>query len=434
MCYNVINVFKKERCKLDIKALFDDGIFTAIGKENEVTTSFGGINSRPTYVFFQNIDINGGALTKSGAEKIAKLYDLATETGSPIIGIYNSNGAYVDGTASTLKAYGDIMAKVSRISGVVPQISIITGVCAGSAALLATSADFVIMTEKAEFYLTPVFDDAKGGKAETALKNGSVSAVVKNDEEAFALAKKLLENLPQNNLDKSPLTTCISENAFDGNDLIKSVSDPESVFEINTGYGDNATTSFARINGEVTGIININGELCSQVCKKISRFVRTSDAFSIPIITLINTKGFPKDINAEISGSIKTMAVLANSYSEATTAKIAVVTEKAIGAGFTALTNTSDFTVAFENAIISPLESETYVEFLKRDELKTKSKDELIREYETTLASAESALEQGVVDIVTKPENLRETLSNLLVLLESKREQKLPKKHNILPL
>jgi acetyl-CoA carboxylase carboxyltransferase component len=417
-----------------LKELFDNGLYTAIGKEDEVTVAFGHINSRPAYGFKQNIEFNKGALSKQGAEKIAKLYDLAVKTGYPVIGIFNSNGAYVSGDASTLKAYADILRKVSKISGVVPQISVITGLCAGSAALLACSADFVVMSEKAEFYLTPVFDNTKGGKAQTALKNGSISAIAESDAEAFNLARKILDRLPLNNLDKQLPSPCETIPDFDEKDLTKSISDPTSQLEINPVYGTVAKTSFARIDGENVGVISINGELCSQVCRKISRFVRLLDAFNIPIITLIDTDGFPRDVEAEISGSIKDMAVLANSYSEATTAKIAVVTGKAIGAGFTALTNTSDFTLAFPSAIISPLQPETYVEFLKREELKTENKNDLILEYISTLASADSALKQGVVDIIVEPSELRVKLSQILSFTEGKREHKLPKKHNNLPL
>ncbi|GHU55139.1 methylmalonyl-CoA carboxyltransferase [Clostridia bacterium] len=418
---------------MNIDTLFDNGTYTVLGKENEVITAFGHINCRAAYVFAQNREVNKAALTKHGAEKIANIYDLAVKTGAPVIGVYDSDGAYVDGSAVTLKAYGILLGKVAKISGVVPQISVITGVCAGSAALLAQSADFVIMAKNAEFYHTPVFDNEKGGKASTALENGSISAVAPDESEAFYLTRKILDRLPQNNLDKQFPNPCETLTDFDQKDLVKSIADPASILELNIGYGKKATTSLVRIDGENVGLINVDGALCTQVCKKISRFVRTLDAFNIPLITLINTSGFSRDVNAEISGSIKTMAALANSYSEATTAKIAVVVGQGIGAAFTALTNTSDFTVAFEDAVISPLSSETYVEFLKREELKTSSKSDLILEYESTLASANSALLQGVVDIVIQPEDLRENLENLLFILESKREQKLPKKHSNLP-
>lgn len=428
-----------------LSALFDDGLYTEINervkeKESETTvvTAYGYVNAKMVYAFSQeNLSVGLG---EKGAAKIAKIYEIAAKTGNPIVGIFNSNGAYVDGSMDSVLAYGKILKETSVISGVVPQISVIVGPCIGTAAIVANSADIVIMTKNAEFYYSPVFDEKEkkgAGTAQTAYKNGTVAIVADDEESALSEVRQILDCLPQNNLDSALFKNIGETPAFDAKNILGSIADTDSVLKLYDGYGKNASTALARIDGETVGIIDVKGALCSHVSKKISRFVRLMDAFNIPIITLIDTEGFPNDINAEIGGALKTMTVLSNSYSEATTAKISVITGNAIGAGFTALTNTADFIYAWENAVITPVKPDTFVEFSKKEELKFAldvkvSRQELAFEYAKN--STLSAAQHGAVDSLIAPEDTRPVIINALAVLEGKREHKLPKKHNNLPI
>lgn len=429
---------------LRLSALFDDGIYTEINariteKESETTvvTAYGYVGSRMVYAFAQE---NTDGLGEKGAAKIAKVYALAAKTGNPVVGIFDSNGAYVDGSMDSVLSYGRILKETAVISGVVPQISVIVGPCIGTAALVANSADIVIAVKNTEFYYSPVFDEKvkKGaGTAETAYKNGTVAIIADNEKSAFKSVRQVLDHLPQNNLESVLFQTPGEISAFDSKNIMGSVADTDSILTLYGDYGKKATTALARVDGETVGIISVNGALCSHVAKKISRFVRMLDAFNIPIVTLIDTEGFPSDIDAEIGGALKSMTVLANSYSEATTAKISVITGNAFGAGFTALTNTSDFIFAWENAVITPVKPETYVEFAQKEELKFAldikvKRAELALEY--ARKSTLSAAQHGAVDSLIPPEGTRAAIIDALAVLDGKREHKLPKKHNNLPI
>lgn len=431
--------------------LFDDGKYTEINsyaKENDcltgVVTAYGYVNGNAVYAFSQDKSINNGAVGPAHAAKIAKLYSLAAKTGTPVIGIHDSNGAFVNGTAESLTAYGELINAASVISGVVPQISVVAGTCAGSAALFACSSDFIIMTKDAEFFMTPAFTKENSGSASDAAANGIAAAVCDDDKAAIEKAKELINLMPVNNLAPLPMfeynepETAVSA---DFNSLINGVCDAESIIELYAEFGKASYTALATVNGATVGIAATNktsDKLTDADCSKLSRFIRTCDAFAVPVITFVDTEGF--DAADAISG-VKSMTQLANCYAEATTAKISVITGKAVGPAFIALAGkdiSSDFTYIWESACISPLAPLSAVEFLWHDKLKgtadvNAKRNELAEEYKATLASAESAAASGAVDEIISASSTREAIISALDILSSKRITKLPKKHNNIP-
>ena len=431
--------------------LFDDGKYTEINsyaKENDcltgVVTAYGYVNGNAVYAFSQDKSINNGAVGPAHAAKIAKLYSLAAKTGTPVIGIHDSNGAIVNGTAESLTAYGELINAASVISGVVPQISVVAGTCAGSAALFACSSDFIIMTKDAEFFMTPAFTKENSGSASDAAANGIAAAVCDDDKAAIEKAKELINLMPVNNLAPLPMfeynepETAVSA---DFNSLINGVCDAESIIELYAEFGKASYTALATVNGATVGIAATNktsDKLTDADCSKLSRFIRTCDAFAVPVITFVDTEGF--DAADAISG-VKSMTQLANCYAEATTAKISVITGKAVGPAFIALAGkdiSSDFTYIWESACVSPLAPLSAVEFLWHDKLKgaadvNAKRNELAEEYKATLASAESAAASGAVDEIISASSTREAIISALDILSSKRVTKLPKKHNNIP-
>lgn len=431
--------------------LFDDGKYTEINsyaKENDcltgVVTAYGYVNGNAVYAFSQDKSINNGAVGPAHAAKIAKLYSLAAKTGTPVIGIHDSNGAFVNGTAESLTAYGELINAASVISGVVPQISVVAGTCAGSAALFACSSDFIIMTKDAEFFMTPAFTKENSGSASDAAANGIAATVCDDDKAAIEKAKELINLMPVNNLAPLPMfeynepETAVSA---DFNSLINGVCDAESIIELYAEFGKASYTALATVNGATVGIAATNktsDKLTDADCSKLSRFIRTCDAFAVPVITFVDTEGF--DAADAISG-VKSMTQLANCYAEATTAKISVITGKAVGPAFIALAGkdiSSDFTYIWESACVSPLAPLSAVEFLWHDKLKgaadvNAKRNELAEEYKATLASAESAAASGAVDEIISASSTREAIISALDILSSKRVTKLPKKHNNIP-
>lgn len=434
-----------QACKR-LSMLFDEGIYNEIGsmvKEKElgsgVVTAYGYVNGNAVYAFSQDKSVNSGAVGTAHANKIAKLYELAAKTGTPIVGIHDSNGAFMDGTASSLAAYSQMLNASAIISGVVPQISIITGTCAGTAAMLACSSDFVIMTKDSEFFMAP---NSSVGSAELAAKSGIASIISENEKEAIDKARELINIMPINNLAGVPAfeftePTYTSEES-DIESVISTITDADSIIEIGENYGNAAYTALATIGGSTVAVASTNKtseKLSNNDCAKLARFMRTCDAFSIPVITFVDSEGFA---DSDVISSIKSMTTLANVYAEATTTKIAVITGKAIGPVFATLAgnnSNSDFTYAYEDAVIAPVAPSTAVEFMWHDRLKgtdnlENSRNELILEYENTLASAVNAAENNFIDEIIKPSQLRSTLVSALDILFGKRTQKLPKKHN----
>ncbi len=423
--------------------LFDDGQFTeldaAVMNGNSpagVITAYGYVDGSPVYAFSQDRAVKGGAVNSRHAAKICKVFDLSSRTGVPVVGIYDSNGAFVDDGAEAIKAYSDILLWTSNLSGVVPQISVIAGTCAGSAAMAACSADFVVITDDGELYTTP----GKDIKGEDAVANGTAALSAKDDKAAMEAVKKLIAILPANNISSAPMFE-FSETgkAASGtaDEIAMAVADSDSVIELSSGFGTSAYTAIATVGGSAVGIAATNksaDKLTSDDCSKLARFVRTCDAFSIPVLTYIDTEGFASNT------CVRDMAKVSNAYAEATTLKVSVVSGRAYGAAMAAFgAGNADVTYAYPEAVISPIAPVAAVEFLWHDKLKgaanlSEERNKLAAQYADENASAFDAASKGCVDGIISADEARGKIIAVLELMNGKRMTKrLPKKHSNMP-
>lgn len=432
-----------------LTALFDDGVFTETGSGAKsgasyagVVTAYGYINGCPAYAFSQDKTVMSGAVSMAHAAKICKVFELAAKNGVPVVGIYDSCGAFIEDGADALNAYSDILLHAGNLSGVVPMVSVISGVCAGTMALIAASADYSVMTKDAEAYITP---GQKASDAASAAKCGAVCAAAENDEEAMEKVRKYLSYMPMNNL--SPLP----EFEFDipskvsfanAADAAESIADEGTVTELCADFGTAAYTALCTVGGTSVGIAAVNktkDKLTADDCAKIARFVRICDAFGIPVVTVIDTEG------AALEGGevIRAYAKLSGAYADATCAKIALVTGKAVGASFIALAGrnaAADAVIALPEAVIAPVEPVTAAEFLYHDKLKGASdlaaeRNKLAAEYAENEASAFAAAAKGAVDDIAEASEVRARIASVLDITAGKRlNKRLPKKHSVLPL
>lgn len=412
-----------------LNALFDEGTFSPIcpftksGNDlAEAAAGFGEVNGCAVYAFAQSSDICGGAMSKAQAMKLKKLYELALKTGTPVVGIYDSIGARVDQGVEMLTAYGEILNASGKLAGIVPQISVVLGPCQGTAALLACSADFVITSEKSKLTINT---NGEGGSAAENKKHG-VSAVTAKDEfAAIEAAKNLIAMLPSNNLSEPYAADEMP--AMPQGDVISEFADGGSFIELYEGYAEGVKTGFARIQGDTVGVVETLGEVIDRkACEKIVKIVRFCDAYSIPVITLADAKGF---------GCVKAAAKLTAAYAEATTVKITVVTGNAFGAFYIAAAGTgasTDVTYALEEACVSPVAPEAGIIILAPEKLKTdaQGRKKAIEQFRAEECSAQRAAEMGYIDSVVSADELRDTLASALDMLAGKRETTLPKKHS----
>ena len=429
--------------------LFDEGKFTELdpyamsGDDlSGVITAFGYVDQNPVYAFSQDISVKKGAMTEAHAKKISKVYSLAAKTGVPVVGIYDSFGADVTDPSSALTAYGYLLSKVANLSGVVPQIAVVAGTCAGCAAMLAESADLTVITKQGELYVAPNADIKD--LAENAVKNGTACALCEDDKQACEFAGELIAKLPQNNLSPVPMYE-FEEPAFTGADnaqnTVDSIFDADSAAELYAGLGKASYTALATLGGATVGVVATNkteDKLTSADCSKIARFVRLCDSFAVPVVTFVDTQGFEANDSTEMQGAVKDMTKLASAYAEATTIKLSVVTGKAYGPAFVALAGrgaNADLVYACENAVISALDPLTAVEFMQHDQLKgasdlTAKRNELAQQYIKENASAVLAAANGCVDSVISQSAIRRTLLDSIEIMAGKRVTNLPKKHS----
>lgn len=422
-----------------ITALFDEGTFNEVDSfaksgdgSAEVVAGYGEISGSPVYAFVQNSDVDGGAMSRAQAAKIKKIYDLAVKTGSPVVGIYDSIGGRLNQGADMLAAYGEILLGNNNLSGVVPQISLVLGPCIGTSAMIAASADFVVMAEKAELTIET---SGKDGAAENAAKMGVCSILAKDDKAAMEQVRKLIAVLPSNNLSGAPVfedagnANAAILNGADAKKIIAAISDTDSFVELNGQFGTAAVAGLSLVGGATVGVVAYNGVLDADACSKAARFVRFCDAFSIPVVTLVDAKEF---------SSVREAAKLSNSYSEATTAKITVITGEAYGPVYVAVAGrgaNADYTMAWANAVVCPLAPQTAAMFLWSDRLKksgnTKdARNKLIEEYKATEATPFAAAAEGYIEDIIRPEETRVRLIANLEMLDGKRVSRLPKKHS----
>ena len=427
--------------------LFDDGSYTELERftkngdeECDIVTAYGLINGVMTFAFYGSKGVNG-AMGRVLAAKIEKVYSLAAKVGAPVVAVYNSDGAHIDEGIEAMEAYGSLMAKIASLSGVVPQISVIAGDCIGSAAVMAAMADIVIMVKDANMYVTAgsVLKNDKVGTSKLAAENGTAAIVTDTEAEAFDKVAEIITYLPQNNLSIPYAAEYVPSSAtVDSSDTVKAIEasvDAGSFCELYSEHATLAKVGFARVNGVSVGVVATNGEkLDAAAAKKMARFVRFMDAFSLPVITFVDSLGILGNEGDEISGGVKCTAQLVEAYAEATTAKISVVTGAACGASYIALASKAagiDSVFAWPNAYISALQPDTAVELLMKDGLaEGKTRDELKSEYIDGEASAFAAAEKGFVEDVINPLETAPKLATALDMLSSKRISTLDKKHS----
>lgn len=410
-------------------SLFDEGTFSQLAPftmsgDNyaEVVAGYGEVNGCEVYAFAQNSDICGGAMSKAQAAKLKKLYDLALKTGTPVVGLYDSIGARINEGIEMMTSYGEVLNYSGKLAGIVPQIAVVLGPCQGTASLLAVSADFVVMSEKGKLSINT---NGVGGSADENKKHGVSAVTAKDEAEAIEAVKNLVVMLPQNNLSDSYSMEEVP--ALADGDIITTFVDGGSFVELYSGYADNATVGFARIQGDTVGVIKTNGDVLDRkACEKCSKIVRFCDAFSIPVITLADSKGF---------ACVKSAAKLTAAFAEATTAKITVVTGDAFGAFYMAVAGTgasTDITIALDGASVSPIAPEAGIIILEPEQLKTdaEGRKKAIAEFKANECSAMRAAEKGYIDNVIAADELRNALSSAMDMLAGKRETTLPKKHS----
>ena len=412
-----------------ITEFFDADSFTeidAFAKSGEgfaeVVAGFGTVEGMPVYAFAQNSDICGGAMSKAQAAKLKKIYDLALKTGAPVVGFYDSVGGRLMQGNELLAGCGQVLNSAAAVSGAVPQISVVLGTCLGTNALNAASADFVIMSEKAQLSLDVTGENAS---AEYNAEHGIASVVAKDSAEAVAKAKELVLYLPSNNLNTAPES--FEEEPADCDCIVGSTVDGGSVYKLFDNYGKDAKVRLARLGGSVVGIVKTNGGVLScPATTKIAKFVRFCDAFSLPVVTFVNCPGFE---------SIKSATKASAAYAEATTVKISVVTGKAIGSGYVALAGTganADVVYALPDAVISPVNVEAAA-FIMAPEVMNVATDkqaEVAQKFADENLSAYNAAQNGYVDGIVEEAQLRQTLISALDMLSGKRVSTLSKKHS----
>lgn len=405
-----------------LSAFFDEGSFTELdkflsadGEVSSVVAGCGAVLGMTVYAFAQDVSVKGGAVNKSAALKIKRVYELAAKNGSPIVGFFDSKGGDINEGMAVLGDYGDIMKASAKISGVVPQVAVVTGVCAGCAAMIASMADIVIASENSELFLTAPFNNADGklagaGSAENAAKAGVVQILVKDADAAVAKARELTAMLPDNNLgvgfiDGAPDNDTAITASLKGAELAAAVVQKGTLVELGEKFGTAAFTALGSMGCDTVAVVATGkaAKLTSADCSKIARFVQFADLFSIPVVTLIDTEGFEGSSAAELSGSVRDCARLAQVYATATTVKINIVTGKAFGAAFAAF-DSADMSYAWEGAQIAPMTPEAGKVFMG---------EEL-----TTNPFAAASL--GMIDGVIDPADTRETISAALGICVSK--------------
>ncbi|MDD5897880.1 MAG: carboxyl transferase domain-containing protein [Clostridia bacterium] len=451
-----------------VEKLADAGSFVELfalvsqnGEGAGVITGYATIDQRPVYIFAQDFTVRGGAMGKAQAAKIVKLLDMALKTGAPVIALLDSAGVRIDEGAAAMSAYSEIYAKLSRMTGVCPIVSLVLGPCIGGAALLTQLADVSIVAQKVGQVMVfgPQVMAAMNGKAvkadefggaEVVAKMGACALTAETEEEAIAKAKQVLALLPSSNLEDCELYDTDDMNRLlpaidpaDAEALVSALVDNGSAIELYKAYGKNVKTVLARMGGRSVAIVAASGKLCAACLQKAARFVRMADCFNLPVISLINTCGVQVD-SVEAQGWLfKAQAQLLYAYAEATTAKLAVVTGDAIGQAYVAMggKGNADVTYAWPSAVISALTPEAAVAVLYANEVKADTglsvdaaRAKYADKYIEDVAGAVNAAKAGMVDDIIDPATTRQMLISAMEMLASKRDSNPPKKHGNLPM
>jgi acetyl-CoA carboxylase carboxyltransferase component len=439
-----------------------------------IVTGFGKINGRRVAVFAQDFTVLGGSFSEVQSHKICRIQDLALQSGIPLIGLNDSGGARIQEGVRSLAAYGEVFVRNVMASGVIPQISLILGPCAGGAVYSPALTDFVIMAEDSYMFLTgpdviqaitgeKVTAQTLGGADVHAGRSGVAHLVAETELAALELAKHLLGYLPQNNNEDPPqiapydapdrmdeaLNTLIphAENEpYDIRDAVAMIFDTGSFLEIHPDFAANAVVGFARLDGYSVGIVAnqpafMSGALNIDASDKISRFIRTCDAYNIPLMTFVDCPGFLPGTDQEYGGVIRHGAKIIYAYCEATVPKISLVTRKAMGGAYVAMCSKqmrTDLAFAWPTAQIAVMGAEPAVRVLYRDDVKNAAdpaarERELIDYYREQFFNPYRAADVGQIDEVVEPRETRPRLIRALEVLRTKVQQNPPKKHGLIP-
>jgi len=441
-----------------------------------VVTGYGTIFGRRVFVFSQDFTVFGGSLSEVFAEKICKVMDLAAKVGCPVIGINDSGGARIQEGVVSLAGYAEIFWRNVQCSGVIPQLSLVMGPCAGGAVYSPAITDFVFMVEGSSYMFITGPDVVKtvtgeevsfeelGGAATHASKSGVAHFVSPDDETCLDDARYLLSFLPQNNLEQPPfaepsdprdrespeLDTLIPDNPnkpYDMKQVVLSVVDDGQWLEVHERYAENIVCGFARLGGHVVGVVgnqprSLAGVLDIDSSVKAGRFVRTCDAFNIPLVTFVDVPGFLPGTAQEWGGIIRHGAKLLYAYAEATVPKLTVITRKAYGGAYDVMSSKhirADFNFAWPTAEVAVMGAEGAVNIVFRNELAEADdtaarRAELIADYRERFANPWSAAERGYVDDVIEPRRTRPVLIDALETVRTKREPRPRRKHGNIPL
>jgi propionyl-CoA carboxylase beta chain len=441
-----------------------------------VVTGYGKIDGRQIFIFAQDFTVFGGSLSGAFAEKICKIMDLAAKVGAPVIGLNDGAGARIQEGVVSLGGYGDVFLRNVRTSGVIPQISVILGPCAGGAVYSPAMTDFIIMVKQtSNMFITgpdviktvtheEVSPEELGGANAHASKSGVAHFAAASEEDAFQYIRNLISFMPQNNLEDPPfaqndddphrmdprLQTLVPEDAtkpYDMKELIGIVVDDGRFLEVHGGWAKNIVCGFARFGGRSVGIVAnqpafLAGCLDIDASKKAGRFVRFCDAFNIPLVTFVDVPGFLPGTNQEWGGIITHGSKLLYAFSEATVPKVTIITRKAYGGAYVVMSSKhidADVNLAYPTAEIAVMGPDGAVSIVFRKELQghddpAERRKELETDYRETFASPYKAAELGYIDEVIKPEQTRPRIIAALEMLSTKRQALPPKKHGNIPL
>jgi methylmalonyl-CoA carboxyltransferase large subunit len=439
-----------------------------------VVTGCATIDGRLIHLASQDFTVAGGAAGEVHCAKIVEMMKLSLKTGSPFIFVNDSGGARVQEGIDSLAGYASVFYNNVMLSGIVPQISIICGPCAGGAAYSPALTDFIIQTKRAHIFITgpqvikqvtgeTVTADALGGPAAQMNRSGVIHLIADDDDGALALARRLLSFLPSNNLEDPPrlpysldleddptlndLVPTESKIAYDIRTVLKPLLDHQDFFEIQPGFAANAVIGFGRIQGRTVGIVAnqpsvLAGALDIDASSKIARFVRFCNAFNIPLLTFVDVPGFLPGVEQEYGGIIRHGAKILFAYSAATVPKITVVIRKAYGGAYIGMCCKdlgADRVVAWPTAEIAVMGAEGAAEIVFRHEIdaaadKVQKRDELIELYRKTFANPFVSAGRRLVDDVIEPSQTRRYLAGALEALHTKRELRPAKKHGLIPL
>ena len=441
-----------------------------------VVTGHGAIDGRLVFVFSQDFTVFGGSLSEAYAEKICKVMDLAMKVGAPIIGLNDSGGARIQDGVASLGGYADIFLRNVMASGVVPQISVIMGPCAGGAVYSPAMTDFTVMVERSSYMFVTgpnvvktvtheeVDSEFLGGALTHTTKSGVAHLAARDESDALDAVRRILGHLPQNNLADAPRVTSRDpvdrmdveldivvpddpSKPYDMHDVLRRIIDDGAFLEIQPGWAANMIIGFAHLGGRSIGIVAqqpavLAGALDIDASIKAARFVRTCDCFNVPIVTFVDVPGFLPGVSQEHGGIIKHGAKLLYAYCEATVPKATVITRKAYGGAYDVMSSKhvrGDMNFAWPTAEIAVMGAEGAVSIIFKDAIAAaddpaQEHKRLVAQYEEEFANPYIAAARGYVDEVIRPTETRPRLIRSLEVLQDKRDTNPRKKHGNIPL